>query len=62
VYAINKLTVSTILFNYVMSYYIMIESAGAEEQALDGIVMIIGLISNNVTFQSVLFNSTLFGC
>jgi hypothetical protein len=39
----------------------MIESAGAEEQALDGIVMIIGLISNNVTFQSVLFNSTLFG-
>lgn len=33
-----------------MLYY---ESAGAEEQALDGIVMIIGLTSNNVTFQSV---------
>lgn len=40
----------------------MNESAGVEEQALDGIVMTIGLTSNNGTFQSVLFfNSTIFG-
>lgn len=43
-----------------MSYYIMNESAGAEGRALDGIVMIIGLTLNNVTFRSVLLSATLF--
>ena len=52
-----SLSIFTVLSNDAMLYY---ESAGAEEQALDGIVMITGPTSNSVTLQLVFNFQPLF--